>query len=528
MRQAAPVTRTLTYPRRGLHGEVVHLIGLQIMSGELKPGDPLPPEDELISNLAVSRTVLREAVRVLAAKGLVDARPKIGHARAGSRRLEHPRPRRPQLARRSVQRQQAVRGDDGGAAGDRAARRATGGDEGDGGRDRRDRRGVRRHGGRRRRPGRVPRRRPALPRPDPRLVPQRAPRPPRRRPSRRAPDDVRAHDDAAAVAPPGAPPAQGDPRQHRRGRRGRRRDGGAHAHRRHRGGHPPHRPPGRAALEARHLRARTSRSAPERRRAAAPAAASTTVPGGTVFPAKPSQWYGTSRVARRSSASSTASAASMFPTMPSRLALRVAPVDREQRHVDAERLQGRRQLVRDDRVAGVVDPRLGAEDVADEARATADRAAVAVRILHRHAVERRHDVDARARRHRSRVVRVHGDDLALRDDLLDERNERSGRTTRAAGDRSRMTPRKRKIEMVEVLVGDQDAVDALGSEPERRRRDEPVLVRARPRVDDEARLSELDPEPRLPEPGQSRPELRRCARAHAFRMASGGSNNPMI
>ena len=78
MRQAATVTRSLTYPRRGLHGEVVHLIGLQIMSGELKPGDPLPPEDELISNLAVSRTVLREAVRVLAAKGLVDARPKIG------------------------------------------------------------------------------------------------------------------------------------------------------------------------------------------------------------------------------------------------------------------------------------------------------------------------------------------------------------------------------------------------------------------------------------------------------------------
>ena len=72
------MTRSLTYPRRGLHGEVVHTIGLQIVGGTLQPGDPLPPEDELISNLAVSRTVLREAVRVLAAKGLVDARPKIG------------------------------------------------------------------------------------------------------------------------------------------------------------------------------------------------------------------------------------------------------------------------------------------------------------------------------------------------------------------------------------------------------------------------------------------------------------------
>jgi DNA-binding FadR family transcriptional regulator len=68
----------LTYPRRGLHGEVVHTIGLQIVSGELRPGDPLPPEDDLTADLAVSRTVLREAVKVLAAKGLVEARPKTG------------------------------------------------------------------------------------------------------------------------------------------------------------------------------------------------------------------------------------------------------------------------------------------------------------------------------------------------------------------------------------------------------------------------------------------------------------------
>ena len=68
----------LTYPRRGLHGEVVYTIGRRIVSGELKPGDPLPPEDELLADFAASRTVLREAVRVLAAKGLVEARPKTG------------------------------------------------------------------------------------------------------------------------------------------------------------------------------------------------------------------------------------------------------------------------------------------------------------------------------------------------------------------------------------------------------------------------------------------------------------------
>jgi len=70
--------KTQIYPRRGLHGEVVHRIGLMIMRGELRPGDPLPAESELSGDQPVSRTVLRESVKVLAAKGLVEARPKIG------------------------------------------------------------------------------------------------------------------------------------------------------------------------------------------------------------------------------------------------------------------------------------------------------------------------------------------------------------------------------------------------------------------------------------------------------------------
>lgn len=43
-------------------------------SGELKTGDKLPPERELVERMGVSRTVVREAVRSLAAKGLLDAR----------------------------------------------------------------------------------------------------------------------------------------------------------------------------------------------------------------------------------------------------------------------------------------------------------------------------------------------------------------------------------------------------------------------------------------------------------------------
>jgi DNA-binding FadR family transcriptional regulator len=62
------------YPRRNLHGQIVHALGKQILRGELRPGDPIPvPED-----LPASRTALREAIKVLAAKGLVEARPKTG------------------------------------------------------------------------------------------------------------------------------------------------------------------------------------------------------------------------------------------------------------------------------------------------------------------------------------------------------------------------------------------------------------------------------------------------------------------
>lgn len=71
------MTKVRTYPRRGLHGAVVHDIGLRIVSGELKPGDPLPGEDET-NEPSVSRTVLREAIKVLAAKRLVESRPKTG------------------------------------------------------------------------------------------------------------------------------------------------------------------------------------------------------------------------------------------------------------------------------------------------------------------------------------------------------------------------------------------------------------------------------------------------------------------
>ncbi len=63
---------------RGLRQHVVDEIGQRIVSGELKGGEPLPGEMQLCTTLGVSRTALREALRELAAKGMVDAKPKVG------------------------------------------------------------------------------------------------------------------------------------------------------------------------------------------------------------------------------------------------------------------------------------------------------------------------------------------------------------------------------------------------------------------------------------------------------------------
>lgn len=65
------------YPDRGLHGHVVDELGLRIMNGKLKAGAILNTE-ELSATYEVSRTVVREALKVLAGKGLIDARPRRG------------------------------------------------------------------------------------------------------------------------------------------------------------------------------------------------------------------------------------------------------------------------------------------------------------------------------------------------------------------------------------------------------------------------------------------------------------------
>ncbi|RUT34736.1 FadR family transcriptional regulator [Arsenicitalea aurantiaca] len=61
-----------------LHLRVADHLGMAIARGDFKPGALLPAEVDLCEALGVSRTAVREAVRGLIAKGLVESRPKRG------------------------------------------------------------------------------------------------------------------------------------------------------------------------------------------------------------------------------------------------------------------------------------------------------------------------------------------------------------------------------------------------------------------------------------------------------------------
>jgi DNA-binding FadR family transcriptional regulator len=63
---------------RSMHGRIVRELGLGIVSGRIAPGERLPTEAVLMQTYEVSRPVLREAVRVLVAKGLVVSKQRAG------------------------------------------------------------------------------------------------------------------------------------------------------------------------------------------------------------------------------------------------------------------------------------------------------------------------------------------------------------------------------------------------------------------------------------------------------------------
>jgi DNA-binding FadR family transcriptional regulator len=64
--------------RKSMHPQIVRDLGMRIVAGEFPPGSRLPGEAVLLASFQVSRSVLREAIRVLVAKGLVVSRQRAG------------------------------------------------------------------------------------------------------------------------------------------------------------------------------------------------------------------------------------------------------------------------------------------------------------------------------------------------------------------------------------------------------------------------------------------------------------------
>ncbi|MCG9696613.1 FadR/GntR family transcriptional regulator [Shewanella sp. Isolate11] len=63
---------------QNIHTWVASELGSRIVSGYYTPGEYIPNEITICEELEVSRTSLREAFKVLTAKGLIESRPKLG------------------------------------------------------------------------------------------------------------------------------------------------------------------------------------------------------------------------------------------------------------------------------------------------------------------------------------------------------------------------------------------------------------------------------------------------------------------
>jgi DNA-binding FadR family transcriptional regulator len=80
MSEPGSLIRTLSgrQAARNFHSYVINEVGRAIVAGEMPVGSSLPNDAEMMHRFGVSRTVLREALKTLEAKGLVEARAKVG------------------------------------------------------------------------------------------------------------------------------------------------------------------------------------------------------------------------------------------------------------------------------------------------------------------------------------------------------------------------------------------------------------------------------------------------------------------
>ena len=63
---------------KNVHGNTLDRLGEAIVAGRYPAGQSVPPEPTLCEEFGVSRTVVREAVKSLVAKGLLTTGPKVG------------------------------------------------------------------------------------------------------------------------------------------------------------------------------------------------------------------------------------------------------------------------------------------------------------------------------------------------------------------------------------------------------------------------------------------------------------------
>lgn len=65
-------------PLKNLLGNTLDVLGEAVVGGRYPPAASLPPEPQLCEELGVSRTIVREAVKSLVAKGMLSTGPKVG------------------------------------------------------------------------------------------------------------------------------------------------------------------------------------------------------------------------------------------------------------------------------------------------------------------------------------------------------------------------------------------------------------------------------------------------------------------
>lgn len=73
-----PLDESRPVRHRTMHGHVVEALAREILADEFPVGRALPPESVLCVQFGVSRGAMREAVKALAAKGMLEARPRTG------------------------------------------------------------------------------------------------------------------------------------------------------------------------------------------------------------------------------------------------------------------------------------------------------------------------------------------------------------------------------------------------------------------------------------------------------------------